>query len=111
MRLWSSAALGLTEILTSADSARDTLTSTLDGARRHGFRPLQAHVMRLLGSSHATNGSLEEAEPWFRRAIRLAEELGTAPEAVLAQRELSALRSRNDRPDPARLTETWRSVS
>lgn len=91
MRLWSSAALGLTEVALKKSSALATLMATLEGARRYSFRPLQAHVMRLIGSFHATTDNPTEAEAWYGRAIRLAEELGTVPESMSARRELGEL--------------------
>jgi tetratricopeptide (TPR) repeat protein len=93
MRLWSSAALGLTEILLTRSSALETLLATLEGARRYNFRPLQALVMRLIGSFHASTENAKEADLWYARAIKLAEEVGTLPEAISARRELGELRN------------------
>jgi tetratricopeptide (TPR) repeat protein len=92
MRLWSSAALGLTELLASTPTARETLLTTLEAARRYGFRPLEAHVMRLIANLCAvTPKQAKDAETWYQRSIRLTDELGMKPEGALARRDLAGL--------------------
>jgi tetratricopeptide (TPR) repeat protein len=92
MRLWSSAALGMTETLLRSAAAGETLMSTLEAARRYNFRPLQAHLMRLIGNLHAMSVEKhpQAIEPWYQRSIRLAKELGMSPEVAQGQRELAA---------------------
>jgi class 3 adenylate cyclase/tetratricopeptide (TPR) repeat protein len=103
MRLWSSAALGLAEMLAAAEPARETLMTTLESARRYGFRPLQAHLMRLIGNLDAmkTGQDPESADTWYQRAIRMADELGMRPEAAQARRDLATWLQRAGPPRPA----------
>ncbi len=95
MQLWSRAALAQVQLRSAPGEAGETLVSTLALARQYSFRPLQAHLMRLLGTLHASNGEAgqtEAARDWTRQAIQLADALGMAPEAAQARRELAAWR-------------------
>jgi tetratricopeptide (TPR) repeat protein len=109
MRIWSSAALASVQMLSSAlAKARETSLSTLELAGRHGFRPVQAQLMRLLGNLHERGGSGEadEAEQWYGRAILLSDELGMRPEAAYARRDLARFLRRAGRNEEAELQET-----
>jgi class 3 adenylate cyclase/tetratricopeptide (TPR) repeat protein len=109
MRIWSSAALASVQMLSSAlAKARETSLSTLELAGRHGFRPVQAQLMRLLGNLHERGGNdeVDEAEQWYGRAILLSDELGMRPEAAYARRDLARLLRRAGRNEEAELQET-----
>jgi tetratricopeptide (TPR) repeat protein len=108
MRIWSSAALASVQMLSSAlTKARETSLSTLELAGQHGFRPVEAQLMRLLGNLDERDGSAraDEAEQWYRRAILLADELGMRPEAAYARRDLARLLRRAGRNEEAELQE------
>jgi class 3 adenylate cyclase/tetratricopeptide (TPR) repeat protein len=109
MRLWSSAAMALVQLRSSAiTEARETLFATLELARQYGFRPLQANLMRLIGNLHDWGGERQPdvAEPWYRRAIVLADELGMRPEAAQARRDIAISLYRAGRGEEAALYET-----
>jgi class 3 adenylate cyclase/tetratricopeptide (TPR) repeat protein len=108
MRIWSSAALAWVQILSSAFAkARDTASSTLEIAGQHGFRPVEAQLMRLLGNVHERSETVraDEAEQWFRRAVLLSDELGMRPEAAYARRDLARVLRRVGRNEEAELQE------
>ena len=91
MRLWSMAALAEAQLLgrvVEAHEIHKTLLVTLDLAQQQGFRPLQARVLRLIGTLHALSDA-PETEAWYRRAADLAVELGMVPEAALTNRNLT----------------------
>jgi class 3 adenylate cyclase/tetratricopeptide (TPR) repeat protein len=102
MRLWSRAALAQVQLRNAPGAAGETLATTLELARRYGFRPLQALLMRLLGKLYATHGgqNAQAAQAWCRQAIQLADELGMAPEAAQARRDLAAALSHIDLRTP-----------
>ena len=92
MRLWSSAALVPVQACNSIADAHGTLVATLELARQYAFRPLESHLMRLMGNlqeQHAEKPR-REAEHWYRDAIHAADEMGMAPEAAQARRDLAA---------------------
>jgi len=95
LHAWSAAALGLTQLLSGAmDEAKITATNALDLARRHGYRPLEAHISRLLGEIAAKQGGVAAAsyaETWFCEAATLACELGMHPELAHCYRDLGEL--------------------
>jgi class 3 adenylate cyclase/tetratricopeptide (TPR) repeat protein len=108
MRLWSGAAMAVVQLRSSAMSeARETLFTTLELSRQYGFRPLQAHLMRLIGNLHDWGGERQPdaAEPWYRRSILLADELGMRPEAAQARRDIAVSLNRAGRAEEAALYE------
>jgi hypothetical protein len=109
MRLWSCGALALVQMRASAMAeAGETLFGTLELARKHGFRPLEAFLMRLIGNLQSSSGEqqLEAAEPWYRRAIALADKLGMNPEAAHAKRDFARFLRRAGRSQEAAVEET-----
>jgi tetratricopeptide (TPR) repeat protein len=105
---WCAASLGLTELLSGAPDAAESVTHlALDLARQHGYRPLEAHALRLLGEIAARSDAGEpaavaRAESWFREAASLAQAMGMRPELAQTRRGLADLLVRTDRPDEAR---------
>jgi class 3 adenylate cyclase/tetratricopeptide (TPR) repeat protein len=109
MRLWSCGALALVQMRASAmTEAGKTLFGTLELARKHGFRPLEAFLMRLIGNLQRSNGEqqLGAAESWYRRAIALADKLGMNPEAAHARRDFAMFLRRTGRSQEAAVEET-----
>jgi class 3 adenylate cyclase/tetratricopeptide (TPR) repeat protein len=109
MRLWSCGALALVQMRASAMAeAGKTLFGTLELAREHGFRPLEVFLMRLIGNlqSSSSEQQLEAAEPWYRRAIALGDQLGMIPEAAHARRDFAMFLRRAGRSQQATAEET-----
>ncbi len=101
MRLWSQAALAQLQLLETPGEAGATLAATLELASRHGFRPLQAHLLRLLGRLRALDGETDAAETLHRQAVLLARRMDMAPEVAHALRDLAALLRRAGREEQA----------
>ena len=108
MRLWSQAALAQLQLLEASGEAGATLAATLELADRHGFRPLQAHLLRLLGNLHALDGEAAAAESLYRQALEFAQPLDMVPETAHARRDLAALLRRAGRDEEAARQDTAR---
>jgi tetratricopeptide (TPR) repeat protein len=98
---WCAASLAQTQLLGGdLEAAEATAGVAHDLASRHGYRPLQAHVARLLGVIAAERGdeaSRSRAETWLGEAAALARELGMQPELGHCQRSLADLFARAGR--------------
>jgi tetratricopeptide (TPR) repeat protein len=102
MRMWSNAALAEIQLQGAAPAeSRQTLVGTLELAEQHGFRPVQARLMRLLGRLEERSGNELEAERCYRRSIMLSEELQMRPTLDSARRDLAMLLQRNGRSEEA----------
>lgn len=93
---WCMAALALTRLMDGApDIAETLLGQTLEFAQRQGYRPLQAHALRLLGWAEASRGAHPanrvKAETSFRSAAKLAQALGMRPELAYCHHGLAEL--------------------
>lgn len=89
LRAWCSLALGAAQAGREPGAAAATLAATLELARRHGFRPVEAQALRLLGGLER-DAAL--AEQHLRAAACLAEAVGMRPEQAAALRDLTARR-------------------
>jgi len=96
---WCSAALGFTRALAGTQrEAEPLVVDALDFARRHGYRALEAHALRLLGFVNAKQGNLSISEQWFHDAVMLAREIGMQPELALSHHGLGDLLVSTNRP-------------
>ena len=87
LRAWCGLALGVVQARRDPGAAAATLAGTLDLARRHGFRPVEAQALRLLGGLEP---EAARAEQHLRAANRLAGALGMRPEQAAARHDLAA---------------------
>jgi tetratricopeptide (TPR) repeat protein len=98
MRIWSNAALAEVQLLSAATAkCRETALSTLELAKQHSFRPVQARLSRVLGRLHEKSNDDVEAEQSYRAAVLLSDELDMRPNSHAARRELAILLHRNGR--------------
>jgi hypothetical protein len=84
-RSWCAAGLAHTH-LPDVESSVAQFTSTLELARQHGYRPVEAHAMHMLGVLSARESSASEA--WLRGSLQLSEALGLRPLAAATRRAL-----------------------
>ena len=73
--------------LPDVDTSVAKFTETMHLARRHGYRPVEAHAMHMLG----VVGPRDGAVAWLRQSLALSESLGLKPLAKAARRALDAL--------------------
>jgi hypothetical protein len=106
LHAWCGAAFALTQLLGgAAEEAEETAGRVRELAARHGYRPLEAHALRLLGATAIGRGdeaSLHRAETWLGEAMALARALGMQPELGHCQRSLADLFARTGRGSEAR---------
>jgi class 3 adenylate cyclase/tetratricopeptide (TPR) repeat protein len=102
---WCSAELGFTRGLSGAHRAAESpVRDALDFARRQGYRPLEAHAMRLMGLLGARAGDHDApaGERWLTEAAALAHEIGMRPELAHCHHDLGELFADGGRPAEAR---------
>ena len=85
MRIWCGVPLGMVKAHRSAAAGRAELLAGLSLSRKHGFRPVEVQILRVLGDLSARQGD-DDAAAHYAKAAVLARELGMKPEldAVLA---------------------------
>jgi class 3 adenylate cyclase/tetratricopeptide (TPR) repeat protein len=90
-RTWCAAGLAHTH-LPDVESSAAHFTSTMHLARQHGYRPVEAHAMHMLGVLGPRDGPMSQAasEAWLRQSLQLSEALGLRPLAAVTSRELAA---------------------
>jgi tetratricopeptide (TPR) repeat protein len=91
LHAWCSAAFALSHLRSKGEDCHERLSTVLDMSRHHGYRPAEAHAMRLIGLHHAAKGEADKAERSYREAIALADHLGMRPEKADALRNLAGL--------------------
>ena len=91
LHAWCSAARGRALVSTDPVRAADSYTETLDLARRHGYRPIEAHALRMLGVLAALAGDLPDAEARLRAAATIADAIGMRPELSAIHADLSGV--------------------
>ena len=100
---WCSAALGFTRALAGKHhEAESPAVDPLDFARRHGYRALEAHALRLMGFVNASQGDQSVSEQCFRDAVMLARQIGMQPELALSHHGLGDLLAHTNRAAEAR---------
>lgn len=91
MRIWCGPALGLVKAHRSPDAGRAEHLASLARARAHGFRPVEAQTLRLLGDLSAQQGHADAAV-FYSEARALARALDMKPEMDAAQAGLASVR-------------------
>jgi len=89
MRIWCGPAIGLVKAHRSPESGRAEHLASLALARTHGFRPVEAQILRLLGDLSAQQGR-PDAASFYADAEALARVLHMKPEMEAAQAGLAA---------------------
>jgi class 3 adenylate cyclase/tetratricopeptide (TPR) repeat protein len=89
-RVWCLAGLAHTH-LPDVDASVAEFTSTLHLAREHGYRPVEAHAMHMLGVLGAGDSlaSQTASEASLRESLRLSQSLGLRPLAAATTGELA----------------------
>ena len=91
-RAWCEAGFAHTH-LPDVASSMAKFKSTMTLARQHGYRPVEAHAMHMLGvlGPRDSSQARADAEAWLRQSLRLSESLGLKPFAVAVRRDLDAM--------------------
>ena len=104
---WCSATLGFTRALAGErGEAKALLNEVLEFAHGRGYRPLEAHTLRLIavieaaGCDHAEN--TQSGEQWFHNAASLARKIGMKPELAHCHQGLGDLLANTRRAAEAR---------
>jgi tetratricopeptide (TPR) repeat protein len=91
-RAWCEAGFAHTH-LPDVASSMAKFKSTMTLARQHGYRPVEAHAMHMLGvlGPRDSSQARADAEAWLRQSLRLSESLGLKPFALAVRRDLDAM--------------------